>query len=278
MQYAGIISEKQWQTVDAAPVFQCGKLHYLDDKEMEFAKQEILDENSKSFKKTPFPLFSVLMKPEDIEMEDVSVIVFVGRFKERLLENDAGKDTEIVGNFTMKLIFSARIDKTDITFDIRYKSNTGPKNGIAITPFRDWKAYVPVDMSESKRETMAEIAANTRGAILRLIFDTLNPANAVIRVEPSQTGKSIHWRRARTHYCIINKSQAQKCQLGKRGPTDHELIRAAHWRRAHMRRLMSDRFKHKQGQLVFVRQSWVGPEEWIGTDKKIYKVINTQQP
>lgn len=274
MQYAGIITEGQWRAVDAAPVFQCGTLDPLNDQEIEFAKQEILDENGKSFKRSPFRLFSILMKAADIEMEDVSVIVSTDSFKERLLENESGNDTEIYGDFAMKLIFSASLDGLDVTFVIRYKSNSSSKNSIAITPYRNWKVYTPKDMAESKRETMTNIAANTRGAALRLVFDMMNPGNAVLRVEPKQHGKSIYWHRARTHYCIINKSQAQKCRLGGRGPTDHELMRAAHWRRAHMRRLMSDKFKHKKGQLVFIKQSWVGPTEWVGTDKKIYKVVN----
>jgi hypothetical protein len=112
--------------------------------------------------------------------------------------------------------------------------------------------------------------------MLRVVFDIMNPANIVLRVEPKSEGRSVEWVKSRTHYCILNKAHALRCSMGKRGPSDLEIERSAHWRRAHMRRLMSDKFTHKKGQLVFIKQSWVGPEEWEGSDRKIYRVINTQ--
>lgn len=278
MHYAGLFSKAAYEKINDSPIFQCGELFPLNDQEMEFARQEILDEHDKSFRKTPFPVFSILMKASGIELENVSIVVWSIPSNDKILQCDVDeRDKAISFRCPLKLIFTGQLGGADLCLLMRYKSGPVNKDGIAITPYYNWKLFEP-EMTHAKRETLSHMAANTRGSALRLIFDMLNPANAILRVEPNRIGKSAHWTKAHTHYCIINKSQAQKCQLGKRGPTDHELVRAAHWRRAHMRRLMSDKFKNKQGQLVFVRQSWVGPEEWIGTDKKIYKVINTKQP
>jgi hypothetical protein len=35
-----------------------------------------------------------------------------------------------------------------------------------------------------------------------------------------------------------------------------------------------DRFKNMQGKKTWIDSTWVGPREWVGTDNKIYKVIN----
>lgn len=265
-----IITESGYDLISNSPVFVCGRLNPLSDEELEFARQEILDEHGKSFKKAPFPVFSILPQAADDEMEDISLVVWTIPGTARTTNNDDF-------DWKLRMFFNARVDGNEICMTLRYRSGPIMKNGVSISPFLNWKISETAldDQSESKRRLMSQIASDTRGSALRLIFDTINPANTVLRVDPGQPSKSIEWRKARTHYCIINKSQAQRCQLGKRGPTDHELVRAAHWRRAHMRRLVSDKFKNKKGQLVFVRQSWVGPEEWVGTDKKIYKVINT---
>ena len=115
--------------------------------------------------------------------------------------------------------------------------------------------------------------------IFRFCFDVMSNTNAVIRVSPKPSpGKSIEWQLARTHYCLLTKKQAMHVRDVRRPITDRDIQRAAHWRRAHFRRLTSERFTHKRGQLVPVAEAWVGPEEWIGLDGKIYKVINLTHP
>jgi len=111
----------------------------------------------------------------------------------------------------------------------------------------------------------------------RFLLDVMTPSNSIIRVEPERNGKSVEWRLARRHYVILNNRQARLCQKQTRGPSTQQLIRAAHWRRAHFRRLRSDCFKHKQGQLVAVCHAWVGPKEWQGLDRKVYKVMEPRE-
>lgn len=109
------------------------------------------------------------------------------------------------------------------------------------------------------------------------LFDVMSGINTVLKVSKEQPGRSVEWHSSHSHYLILAPKQAQKCQQHKRGPTDHELKRGVHWRRAHLRRLTSEKFIHKRGLLVAVKKAWVGPIEWIGLDSKTYKVVSFEK-
>jgi hypothetical protein len=119
------------------------------------------------------------------------------------------------------------------------------------------------------------IGSHSPELIGRFSLDVMTPSNTILKVGPAKNGKSVEWRLARTHYLILHPAQARLCQKQSRGPSPQQLLRAAHWRRGHFRRLNSEKFKTKRGLLVPVRQAWVGPKEWIGTDQKIYSVVDT---
>lgn len=106
------------------------------------------------------------------------------------------------------------------------------------------------------------------------LFDLMAGVSTVVKVTSDQPGRSVEWHKAREHYLMINRAGAQTMRETKRDPTMESILRSAHWRRAHLRRLMSDKWTHKKGLLVPVRKAWVGPDEWTGTDGKIYKVQN----
>ena len=106
------------------------------------------------------------------------------------------------------------------------------------------------------------------------MLDVMTPKNIVLKVTPQAKGRSVEWIKAREHYLVIGRKLAVNLRERKSNPTDHELKRAAHWRIAHFRRLMSDKFKHKRGMLVPVKETWVGPDQWVGSDCKTYKVVD----
>lgn len=126
---------------------------------------------------------------------------------------------------------------------------------------------------ESMPATDGVFKAITRD-LVTFLFDVMSGTSTTVKVTDDQPGRSVQWRLNREHYLVLNHKQAQTIQHKRRGVTDQDLVRGAHWRRAHLRRLMSDKFKNKKGQLVPVRKAWVGPEEWRGHDGKIYKVSN----
>ena len=110
------------------------------------------------------------------------------------------------------------------------------------------------------------------------LFDIYSSASSVIKVSDNTPGKSVQWRKSREHYLVLHHKQAKELQQSKRPHTDEDLIRSAHWRRAHLRRLNSGKFVNKRGLLVPVKKAWVGPKEWIGQDKKIYTVVGIDPP
>ncbi|MDE2103517.1 MAG: hypothetical protein KGL39_40125 [Patescibacteria group bacterium] len=142
-------------------------------------------------------------------------------------------------------------------------------NGVMCMAWRDGKSFVP-----SKTDNLAGIAALGRSVVAQFAFDVMSHFSTVVKVSPPDTpGKSVEWKLARTHYCLIARKQAMLCRDNRRGPNQEEITRAAHWRRAHFRQLSNPRYIHKRGLLVPVKQAWIGPEEWIGLDGKIYKVM-----
>jgi hypothetical protein len=103
-------------------------------------------------------------------------------------------------------------------------------------------------------------------------------------VRPNKEGKSVEWTQAREHYTIIhhyhpanNKAVSESASL----PTESDdavLKRMTHSRRAHTRLLSSAKFRFKQGQRVFVRACWVGPQEWKDEGgKQIYRILTERQ-
>jgi len=121
--------------------------------------------------------------------------------------------------------------------------------------------------------TVGDYAA-TVGHLQRFLFEVLYPGTVLLRVGPSGgASRSVEWRLARTHYLLLTQRDAKACRERRHNPSAHQLARAAHWRMAHVRRLLSERYTHKRGMIVPVKEAWVGPKEWTGLDGKIYKVI-----
>lgn len=124
----------------------------------------------------------------------------------------------------------------------------------------------------------SDLITSFLGSLMRylgiFLFEIMGSQSVVLRVRDKTEGKSVQWHQAREHYLVLHHNTAKSCQQGKLGVSHEDIIRGAHWRRAHLRRLSSDKFKHKKGLLVPVKKAWVGPEEWIGHDQKIYKVTH----
>ena len=118
--------------------------------------------------------------------------------------------------------------------------------------------------------------------LIMFLYDIEVPGNVVLKQSPSKSkcgGKSVEWRLAREHYLIVGKKEAVQCREGQCAPTEAQIARGAHYRKSYYRLLRSPVFRHKRGQKVRVKDTWVGPEEWIGLDGKCYKVIlNLKQP
>lgn len=124
-----------------------------------------------------------------------------------------------------------------------------------------------------KEDCLTALMSTSRTLVAYFLFELMTPTTVTVRVTPNKPSKSVVWHESRTHYLLLHKTQVRSMMSGKRGPSQQEIERAAHSRRAHMRRLMSEKWVNKRGQIVFVKESWVGPTEWQDTDGKIYKVM-----
>ncbi|MEI8040385.1 MAG: hypothetical protein WCL11_03180 [Verrucomicrobiota bacterium] len=142
----------------------------------------------------------------------------------------------------------------------------------------DWKRVDDERMAASRRDDekgFMDLFLEPLKELQAFLFDIEYPGNVVLKVGPAaKPGKSVEWRLARTHYCILRRGDARACRREATGPSEEQTARAAHWRKAHFRRLRSEVFTQKRGQLVAVRHAWVGPKEWEGKDGKVYRVVN----
>lgn len=100
------------------------------------------------------------------------------------------------------------------------------------------------------------------------------PRHFVAQVRPDQESRSVEWKEARTHYIILGPEHAKGIsEKGICKKFDGSITRSMHNRRAHFRRLTSERFVHKKGLKVWVRATWVGPENWKDTSNNIYQIV-----
>lgn len=101
---------------------------------------------------------------------------------------------------------------------------------------------------------------------LLLIEKANSPANWVVEVKDEharivkRAGKKVE--QVRTRYIVVpDRDLNRVVRLPNEGG---DLIeRAPHRRRAHWRRLNSERYRFKRGQKVLVKESWVGPKESV---------------
>jgi len=154
-----------------------------------------------------------------------------------------------------------------------YASST-PQGGIKGWMFGNGR-FIPPENYSSADPKIQHMFNEARQTTIRLIVALRASGCMALKVAepPRSPPRSVEWHLAREHYLLVHPSQARQCRDGSRAPTGHELQRAAHWRRAHFRRLTSPRYKEStRSRLVPVRESWVGPEKWRGRDGKIYAV------
>jgi hypothetical protein len=116
-------------------------------------------------------------------------------------------------------------------------------------------------------------------AYLFYFLEYLNiPSNNVIQRFPSKIiNKSAIYINAKSHYLIVNKNISRSLKANNNLIIDgkiHKKYLSSHLRRGYLRMYKHDRFKNMQGKKTWIDSTWVGPREWVGTDNKIYKVIN----
>lgn len=247
-----------------SPIFAFEDDAGLNEQEVKWCRENICTgEGLQVPTKLPYDVLTIhRTMGKGVDREDSTIVVWATPYGFR--GPDGVQRTAILTTCSHQVI-----EGHQIIYSVRYTGLI--QSGAVMMFWKDGKQFHP---SDEKTAIMKDMAKVSRSIVLRLAFAVMNPGSAVIRVSPSQPGRSVEWRKAREHYLVLPMRQAQAMQKRGSGPTDHDLVRAAHWRRAHFRTLTSDKFKAKRGQQIFIKKSWVGPLEWAGTDGKIYKVMN----
>jgi len=132
-------------------------------------------------------------------------------------------------------------------------------------------------IDEEERLTHATMLGHVARAATRAIEQANSPANWVVKVVDEHArvvkrqGKRTKERR--TRYIVVpDRDLDRVLRLPNEGGDYIE--RAPHRRRAHYRRLTSQRYRLKRGQRVFVKESWVGPKESIHGGER-YEVLTS---
>lgn len=113
-----------------------------------------------------------------------------------------------------------------------------------------------------------------QASMVRLAYIQL-PGNFIVENAPAKPAAAKPGRIIRSHdrsrYIILNPEAVRKIL---RHPAEPEkgTPKASHWRRRHLRRLQSEHFKAKRGQIIVIPSLWIGPQEAEHGGRK-YKVL-----
>jgi hypothetical protein len=161
----------------------------------------------------------------------------------------------------------------------------GRKSGdfdIALWSDRDkrWNIKIRANVKDSQLDdAYFEIYRQLVGSVVAFSVDSMSPNIHMATVAPDEPGRSVQWRKARTHYTLISHGHpANKATVGHgariANDTSAELVRMAHNRRAHYKTLKHERYKFARGKRIFVKATWVGPKEWRDEGgKQIYRIL-----
>lgn len=248
-----------------APLFEWNRTGLLGDltpNEHAWCKENIcVGPDKMAVEGFPFPQLGIVTGTLDPDIDSVIWVDAVPCF-----------DKDWPGGPRRVFFTAVRIDKFDgKEVWTRIHHSGALESGMIVDVWSDGKL---VPQESLNKKNLGIVASSTRHLLMRFVFDLNSGGNFMVEVAPKPRAcKSVIWHKARTHYVLLTKGQAKQCQSERRGPSAEEVTRAAHSRRAHLRFLGSEKFTHKRGQWTKIKQTWVGPLEWEGTDDKFYKVV-----
>lgn len=266
---AGLFPQRLLFEILSSPIFVYeDQKHKLSDEEWDWCRDNIMNADGRLPTKQPYQVFT-LFRPEPPNMQHITntVYIVIARKQEVAMADGTKRLNELT-------VFRHDVlDEKECWLTCCLNSDPQARAALACH-YRG--RSVPVNGRDGEFQELAKGMVNsTLATLTRFAFDTMSHFGVTLKVSPPPTqGKSVEWHLARTHYLLVGRKQAEVCRSHKRGPTDVEITRAAHWRKAHFKKLVADKWKHKKGQVVPVKQAWVGPKNWQGLDGKIYHVVS----
>ncbi len=140
----------------------------------------------------------------------------------------------------------------------------------------DDAGWVVMNKAAKKLSANKEVAFEDVKLISALIAGISQPSRFIVRMIPDKVWPSNSPKIPRQHqrpiYTLLNKEEIKTRFLVSQPRVGEHADPSPHWRRAHLRRLSSDKFVNKVGQVVPVKSCWVGPDEFQ-QGRKTYKVL-----
>lgn len=136
--------------------------------------------------------------------------------------------------------------------------------------------------NDGKLTIIRQYQSRLMGRVVRLNLATVvlyiiainSPSHFVVEESPAEglreSKKSVKRSCDRPHYIVLTPNEIRTRFISK--PTETGRTVAAHERRAHYRKLTSERYVNARGKIIRVEAVWVGPSEAI-VNKNRYKVL-----
>lgn len=272
-----IISESYKKKLLESPVFE-----YTDDRiegddydaMIEFLKGRIFyrknPDDGRDWVHTPYPVFTVHCNNPSLYIDNAARITFLIQSFGIPFQSATKEYAERFSKVPVSIMaLITTDDKRNLIFSVDYSGYSGKQACLV----RGWSGFKCVSEDSAFKNNSAKCAEAVRMFVYRFLYKCMSRSHVIVRVRPESKGRSVEWVIGREHYLLAPRRAVVQARDSKSPLLSENLARAAGWRRKHQRTLRSDRFTKKKGQTIWVRETWVGPEEWEGLDGKVYKVM-----
>jgi len=129
------------------------------------------------------------------------------------------------------------------------------------------------------KQWLGEFSGHLCDRLLFIIANLYAPSSFVsIQTESKNDPKGVEWQRAHSKIVMIHRQHEANNKSIAKGSCvkvneNRHLKRMAHSRRAHTRLLQSPRYKGKAGTRIWIKSTWVGPEEWNDSLGRVYRIV-----
>ncbi len=232
--------------------------HFTIPEKIDYRK-EMVNENSFD-QKLNLPFESTIIL-SGLKISDSEIAMYIMRYKQDLFI------AQIIKSKRRHFCVCMMIDEKDF---IPKSYSLGAKS--AIFEYQFYPERKLINHNDEKTQTICNALTVSSAYFISMSSCARHHLVKVGPTENERKGRSVEWIKSKEHYLVLGPEHAKAVANGTQKDFNGTITRAMHQRRGHFRRLTHERFTKKKGLRIWVNASWVGPKEWLGTDKKIYIV------